>query len=392
MEKTSKAIHRIIRYFSTPKNKQSQVRGFTKYCKTSNLKRALLVYKTSPLVDLLQGKKITQFSNDGAVISIARSLNELGYSVDVINWDDKNPDLEQTYDLIVCHGAVNYEKVRNKIKNDGKLIYYSTGSYWKHHNKKEKERLDQFYQRHKVKLNFDRPIQYSEEKANKESDLVIALGNKDTAKTYEKFKNVKYLHAASMDNSRDVINADKNYDKAKKNFLFMSGPGGIHKGLDWAIDYFLDHPELNLHIMMGLEKDFQDFYSEALSSKKNIHYYGYVPQRTKQFYRIVDKCAASILLSCSEGSPGSVIESMHQGLLPIVTKDSHIDVGDCGITIKKLSFSTLDKAVQKIVKMNANELKQLSKKSYTLMFKEYTVEKYEDKLKNIIRSVIGEAK
>jgi hypothetical protein len=348
--------------------------------------RALLAYRTKPVADFLMNKKINQFSSDGAVVSICKTLGRLGYIVEVIDWDDINPSLGNEYDLVIVHGSLNYKKILKHIKNEGLLIYYSTGSYWKYHNAQEKERYQKFNKRHNQNLRPDRKIENSEDEINRMAEMIISLGNKDTASTYSGFKNVKYLHAASIKESRKVPIQNKDYLSAKKNFLFMSGPGGIHKGLDWAIDYFIKHPELHLHIMMTLEDDFIAYYKEALYHTANIHYYGYVEQRSQKFYSIIDQCAFSILLSCSEGSPGSVIESMHQGLIPIVTSTSHIDISGCGYTIKDLNFKTLSYGIDKLSGKSVSELKKMAAMSNNLIEESYTVEKFEKKLFEIIKS------
>jgi glycosyltransferase involved in cell wall biosynthesis len=375
------------------RNGSVRVYAYKKYLYKSNRKpkKALVSYLVNPVIDELSGIQTSLFSNNGAGRTIPKVLNELGYTVDVVNWDDTRP-IAGEYDLVVFHGGKNFDQIKNLRTKQNKLLYYSTGSYWKHHNYQEKKRYEDFNYRHNSDLAPDRKIDNSEEESNAFSDMIVSLGNKETAKTYNKFKNVKYLHAASVTESRKVLTGTKKYSEAKKNFLFMSGPGGIHKGLDWAIDYFLKKPNLNLHIMMSLEEDFKKYYSKALYGSRNIHYYGYVEQRSKNYYQVVDKCASSILLSCSEGSPGSVIESMHQGLIPIVTKESHIDVKSCGIIIDSLNFKELDKAITSIVNLSDHKLLEISEKTIKLVEDEYRVDQFEEKLQSIIKSFEMEKK
>lgn len=348
-------------------------------------KKALVSYLISPVIESNRGIKPKAFSNAGAAAVIPELLSELGYEVDVINYDDSCSRLIGNYDLIIAHGGNNYNHLKKYKDDKTKLVYYSTGSYWGYHNKQEKSRFENFYNRHKVRLSADREINNSEEEVNSKADLIISLGNRDTANTYSKFKNVKYLHAASIIEKRKI--PEKKFDEVKNNFLFMSGPGAIHKGLDWALDFFKKHPELNLYILMKLEQDFEEYFNKELFESENIHFYGFIPQRTNKYYEIVDKCAFSILLSCSEGSPGSVIESMHQGLIPIVTKDSHIDVGKCGFIIDELTEKSLGEIIKKAYKMNSSEFYRLSKMNTKLIEEEYTVKKYKYEFKKMIKSL-----
>src|SRR3989344_1733888 len=104
-------------------------------------KRALLCYLVQPLVDSQRGEEIVRFSNSGLSMSWARVLNELGYIVDIINWDDIDFKPERSYDLVVFHGGKNFKKISNTLTTKTRIIHYSTGSYWKFNNRNEDKRI-----------------------------------------------------------------------------------------------------------------------------------------------------------------------------------------------------------------------------------------------------------
>lgn len=360
------------------------VRDFSEYLRGPAKGRALLSYRTLPIEDLVAGRMAQQFSNDGAIQAIAQVLNELGYVVDVIDWNDEQPDLNEKYDLLIVHGGINYEHVKTFRKPQGRLIYYSSGSYWKYHNAQEAARFRAFEERHGIKLTYDRHIGASEEPVNRAADLIISLGNAQTARTYSAFKHVAHLQAASVPEPRDLPIDSKDYATARKHFLFMAGPGNIHKGLDRALDYFQSHQELHLHIMTKFDDQFEKHYHAALYDSPNIHSYGYVPFRSPEFYDIIDQCAYSLLFSCSEGSPGSVIESMEQGLIPVITKTSHLDIGDAGYVIDDVEDETISPIIQKAAGHSSQKVHGMSRASRNLITKKHRPEHFRSELKKIL--------
>jgi hypothetical protein len=78
---------------------------------------------------------------------------------------------------------------------------------------------------------------------------------------------------------------------------------------------------------------------------------------------------------------------MHQGLIPIVTKESHIDVGECGFVIHELKEKSLSNIIKKASKMNSSEFSRLSKKNTKLIEEDYSIEKYKYEFKKMIKSL-----
>lgn len=248
----------------------------------------------------------------------------------------------------------------------------------------EAARFDEFQKRHGIRLTYDRHIGASEEPVNQAADLIISLGNAQTASTYSAFKNVAHLQAASIPEARDIPVDSKDYAIARKHFLFMAGPGNIHKGLDRALDYFQLHPEYHLHVMTKFDDQFERHYHAALHDSPNIHSYGYVPFRSQKFYEIVDRCAYSLLFSCSEGSPGSVIESMEQGLIPVITKTSHLDIGDAGYVIDDVEDDTIRKIIQQAAGQNPQKVQGLARATRNLITRKHRPEHFRRELNKIL--------
>ncbi|MBI2798439.1 hypothetical protein HYX70_04065 [Candidatus Saccharibacteria bacterium] len=378
-------LKRLLRLKNRPRNPQKRIIGYNQYLKSNYDKRVLVSYLVPPVLDELESRPTPLFSNNGAGRTIPKVLNQLGYVVDVINWDDTGP-IEGEYDIVIYHGGKNFANIEKLKSADNKLVYYSTGSYWKYHNSQEERRAEYFKQRHNMEYKLDRKIADSEELANKNADAIIVLGNRDAAKTYSGFKDVYNLEGASMSikNPRKILETKS----GKLGFLFMAGPGNLHKGLDIILDAWQKLPNnFELHIITYLDGEFTSIYKDVLYNTPNIHTHGYVLQRSSEYYEAIKDCQFSILMSCSEGSPGSAIESLHQGLIPVLSKESHVDVDGHGYTLKDDRVETLVDLLNTINKLTSREIKSKQEKTRLWAEKKFTIKHYEDRLKEIIEEV-----
>jgi glycosyltransferase involved in cell wall biosynthesis len=267
-------------------------------------KRALLSYIVSPL---RSNHLEIPLNNFGICVSIVKALNNLGFIVDVIDYTSSDFIPNRKYDLCIYHGGMNIRKVLSILRKETKIIYFSTGAYWKVHNEKEKERLNKLANRQGVLLQPDRKIAHDEDVALKEADGIIALGNHFLGETYSMYSNVYLINNANFQTLKEITPVETG--SRKKNFLFFAGGGNVHKGLDLVIEAFVK-VDANLFICTKIEKDFYSLYANTIENNKNINNIGWVTINSQVFLEMVEKCAYIISPSCSEGQPSSVITCM----------------------------------------------------------------------------------
>jgi glycosyltransferase involved in cell wall biosynthesis len=366
---------------------KTRIFEYRRFGSTPLPKKALLSFLTEPVIADAQGQPTFMFSNDGIARTWPKVLNQLGYEVDIVNWDDADFRPQKKYDLLVQHGGKNFKILKGGVKPAGKIIYFSTGSYWKFHNLAETKRFEEFEKRHDQKLLPDRFIEGEEETANADADGIICLGNSGTKLTYAKFPLVINLNNASFPDHHFGANR-KNYENGRKEFVFFSGPGNIHKGLDLVLDAMVD-TDLELHICTMLDQGFRDYYADTLYNKANIHTYGFVAPRSKKYYEIMKKCDFAILPSCSEGSPGSVIECMQNGLIPIVSQSAHIDTEDFGFTLSDVKIESIQKILIKCSQLSLDDITARSQKAKRAAETEYSPDKFEQNLTAAVRHIVG---
>ncbi len=348
-------------------------------------KRALVSYLADPVKRYMEGQRLTIFSNDGLAVAWPQVLNNLGYMVDVMDWDDTSTPPEEAYDLVVVHGAKNFATLEPLIKTTPS-IYFSSGSYWKFHNEAEDRRLQDFKKSHNLTLPRDRYINESEEAVNQAVQGIICLGNEGTKQTYASFKRVVSLPIAVYSTSAKERNKD--YDAGRKHFLFLSGGGNIHKGLDLLLDAFAGLPQYQLHIITSIDPEFGKYYHKLLYETDNIHCYGYQTPLTEAYKNAVRLCDFSIFPSCSEGSPGSVLSSMVEGLIPIVSESAHFDVEPFGMSLPDVSVSTISKSIAEVSAWSAKDIQRRSNQAKAASQTDYTPQLYNARLEKAVRYIL----
>lgn len=350
-------------------------------------KRALLCYLTAPIAEDLAGQAINRFSNSGIALGWAQVLNELGYMVDVIEWNDINFTPSRTYDLVIFHGGHNFEHISRHLHGRPKIIHFLTGSYWKFNNSQEDKRRSEFKKRHGVILPRDRYISVSEDAVNEASDGIIVLGDPSMRETYPtNYKKVLTINNASYPDDH-FEKVKKDYVTARKNFLFFAGSGNIHKGLDLLVDAFQDLDE-HLYIVTVIDQIVMEALGKELA-RPNIHVVGEIPMRTQPYYDVLDKCAFVILPSCSEGQAGSVVEAMNQGLIPIVSRETRLDARIFGKVLQANAIPEIQRTVHLLAEQDAKNIKTMADKTRQVALHEYSPDSFRRRLVEAINAILG---
>lgn len=304
-------------------------------------KTALLFYFTKPI---LSSVRRVPHNNWGIVRNIVKALNQLGFAVDIADWD--NPDFvpRKRYDLFIGHGGRNYGRIAEKLNSGCVKIFFTAGAHWQFNNEREIKRIDEVNRKKNTHFQPHRCID-SEEEGLKSADGVIALGDDCSKKTYAEYPNVHTLENFFYPDKKFNLKK-KDFAAAKNNFLFLSGSGNIHKGLDLTLEAFSKSPGRHLYICAKLEAEFSRIYHQELFATENIHYIGFVKESSPEIRKIMAKCAYFIHPSCSEGSPGAVILAMSYGLIPIISWESNVNVDSLGYRLPENTAEEIIKAVK----------------------------------------------
>ena len=347
------------------------IRDYDEFCDGKPARRALLSYLVLPLLPPPSFRDRVKFSNRGIAQEIPRVLNELGYSVDIVNYDNRSWLPDRPYDLFIGHGGINFEQISRRLLERSARIYFSTGIYWRESNTRVQWRAADLVTRKGVVLSSYRTVENEEDYAVRNSDGIICLGNHRAVDTYSHFSKVIGINNAIFPVYWEEWRG-KDYERGRRNFLFFSGRGNVLKGLDLLLEAFAG-TDLHLHVCQHLEPDFADAYRRELTECPNIQVHGFVPMRSPKFYNLANRCDWVISPTCAEGQPGAVLECMAQGLIPILSEEANIDVGKWGIRLPDCRIKTMRSTLllasgmeTELIRLMTNEVVEETRNLYTV--------------------------
>jgi len=350
--------------------------------------RALLSYLPSKVSNK---PDFELFGNQLYANYLPRALNELGYMVDYIDWQDTNYDpYAMNYDLFIGHGGYNFKQMAQRInKRFCKTIFFSTGFYWREFNRLEQERFDALYQRRGVRLQPDRQITTDEESALQLADGIITLGNNVTAASYSDFRNVYAIGGMTAQRGQDL--AGKDYKAGRKHFLFYSGDGSVHKGLDLLIEAFTG-TDLHLHVCIS-KPDMLSMMGIYPEEELSINYYGNIDIHGSLFEKLTKQCDWVISATCCEGCPSAVLECMAHGLIPILTGNASLtdysSIKPCKYgAILNQNIMDIRTSINNIADTSIDECRELSKCSQITAQTYYSPAAFSLRLKEAIEAIL----
>jgi hypothetical protein len=337
-------------------------------------------------------------TNYWEIVEMVRILNKIGYVVDVI---DRTADfyklkIENKYDIFLGLGAGDsgrfYADIASVVPSAARILY-AMGPEPVLSNELTKKRYDYFDIRHPgLNLEMRRTITKIDiEKSIKFTDAIFINGNDFTRNSYKKFNKDIYRVFSS---SHPGITADARQlaGRDQRKFLYFGGNGNIVKGLDLVIEAFFELPELELYICApDYEEEFNKVYLPIVERSKNIHFLGFIKVGGEVFNKVTSECGYVILPSCSEGCATSVTTCMRRGLIPIVTYETGLDVGDFGYLINNLEIDNLRKQIKQISQESNNEFIRRSQETYKQSF-QYTQENFSKTFEESIISVVKKHK
>jgi len=251
----------------------------------------------------------------------------------------------------------------------------------------ECERIQYFYERHFSKMKIARSGRHYKGKYIDVSDCGILLGNSYTSKTYEKkIKKIFLLNPTGLINPRYSYYSRKT-SKSKKNFVWFGSGGAIHKGVDILIDTFKENLEVNLYIC-GLNK--QEKMEMNMGEYPNIVDLGFVDVNSELFLWLVNQCSYVILPSCSEGMATSVLTCMNHSLIPVVTKETGIDIFDFGIEIGDFHVEHMKNIIKRACSLSDEEVENMHKKVFQYAREKFTIERFTGEFDMTMEEILKE--
>jgi glycosyltransferase involved in cell wall biosynthesis len=317
---------------------------------------------------------------------IARSFLELGYNVDVIDYRNRHFIPIKAYTFFVS-ARVFLEVIASRLNPDCTVIAHLDTSHFLANNHAAYARAVALRSRRGVSCPSIRVIEHN--KAIEAALYGVVLGNKVTMDTY-KYANKK-LYSLPIPSPLSFPFPEKDYGECRRHFMWFGSSGFVHKGLDLVLEAFSKMPDLHLHVCgpINEDTDFCNAFRNELFHTPNIHTIGWVSVDSPDFLKITRKCIALVYPSCAEGQAGSVVMCLHAGVIPMVSRESGLDVEDFGVVLDKCNIDEISLQVRHITTLPEHDLEQLTRNAWSYSNSTHTEDNYLMTYQNIIMDIIS---
>jgi glycosyltransferase involved in cell wall biosynthesis len=355
-------------------------------------KRALLIYIVKPFRLSKDDPEFLKHQNLRRCRQIASIIGEFGYIVDVGHRHNLTPLMQRKYDLTVNDRA-DLNGTDDFSAKEAVNIFLATSDNYIVHNMVLRRRHESQSRRRgrdiKIRRIYPEVMPYL-----LKSDAIAGIGSEYTMSTWrEVFKGPIYPFNNYGFKETEFRIDSKDFSVARKNFLFFASRSQIQKGLDLLLEIFPSHPDLHLYICseFAKEEDFCACYHKELYETPNIHPIGWVAVNGPEYYELVKKCAFVIHPTCSEGQPGSVVQCMHSGLIPLVTKEAGIDTEDFGITFAGDSLAEIERVIVEVSGLPESWHRQQSVRTREVAEYKFSEDAFMDRWRDILAEILNGA-
>lgn len=321
-------------------------------------------------------------------LQIARTFLDLGYCVDIIDFQNRKFLPKKAYSYFVGH-RINFERIASLLNKNCVKILHIDAAHILFHNAAEAGRLLALQQRKGVTLRLRR-FEWPN-LAIEHADCATILGNAFTISTYRYANKPIYRIPVST----PVLYPwpeDKDWEACRRHFLWFSSFGFVHKGLDLVLDAFAGMPDYELTVCGPIdgEEDFKRAYHKELYQTPNIHTIDWVDISSPKFTEITNRCIGFIYPSCSEGQCGGVVTCLHAGLIPLISYESGVDVDpDSGFILKDCSIEEIRNSMRAVSRLSGRELKRMARTGWEFARANHTREKFAEEYRKAVLAIMA---
>lgn len=349
---------------------------------------ALISYLRDPIV-AADTNPLSGHSNRWECREICRIFLEMGYAIDVIDHGDAAFFPQKHYDVLFDIDS-NLQRLAPLVGPNCLRLLHLTTSYPRFSNAAELLRVDEFEKRTGCLYTPKRILPRLEltDRSLRLAHHCSLIGNATTLETYPSEYRDKTtcisVSGSFLPEVRDVVTTEM-----PRAFVWFSGYGAVHKGLDLVLEVFAKRPDLTLHVIGDVERepDFTGAYAGQLAAP-NVIQHGYLDTSSPALIAALKGAAYSIYPSCAEGTATALVTCLQFGLLPIMSRNSGVDLPEgCGVVLEALTVEAIEAAVNGASKMSSDELKR-----QTLACQTYALERYSRKRFSLeMRAYLSEA-
>lgn len=352
---------------------------------------ALVSYLSAPFTGGPQNKH----TNHLECLFAAKALNNLGYNVDVIDFDYHKKITYEKYQIIYGFGD-QFEQSFYDTNFKGKRVLYSPGCNTVYSNLVSCIRLKEFAEKGgELNPKLIRTTNDAWPLQKYLSNAVICLGNAFVLNSYkDPFEQTKYyqINCFPLDCNQAININQKDFSTAKYNLLWFGSQGSVHKGLDIVLHLIEKNPKLKLYIR-GLNLRHEHAILEKfqhLIHNNQVDLEQHVNINSPEFVTLMHNCGGVIFPSASEGGAAAILTVMsHGGLIPIITKSCGLDIEHLGFIANETTQESVEVQLNQYLDKPDTELYALSQKIKTEINATYNIANYQNKIKSILSDILN---
>lgn len=322
--------------------------------------RVLISYTTLPFLDTRE-KIVNGHSNRWECRQMATEFVERGYIVDVIDFNNVTfkPTKKYTYCLDV---EFNLERLASLLNPECILIFHATAAHWLFWNSAETTRLLDIQKRRGATI-FPQRVAIPTRGPDL-AHIILSLCGTLPESTF-RYLNKEIFHV-QVSSSHTYPRKSKDFDAVRKQFIWFGGSGVVRKGLDIVLEAFAGMPEFSLIVCgkYGGETDFTKAYEKELMNTSNIKALGYMDPESEVFKDILNNSLGIVYPSSAEGCATSVLLTMHGGLIPILSRETGVEIKDFGVLLDSCSIESVQRAVRELTAETAAQLEVRASKTW----------------------------
>ncbi|MGA2082525.1 MAG: glycosyltransferase [Holophaga sp.] len=283
-----------------------------------------------------------------------------------------------------------------QAKHRPKTILYIVGAITPVWNRASLRRLQDVFQRRGAWLpGSGRIVSGGTVGFEKVVDGLIVLGNAEIADPFRAVTASPVhelpLFYIQVEDAAEIMKA-RNLSKARKHFIWFSGSGLVHKGLDLVLEAFSRHPELHLHVYGAIEAeaDFVREYHHELHELPNVHVEQWLLVGSPEFKAALLGNAFIVCPSAAEGCCSAVLNVCgNGGIVPIITKECGINLEDYGVLVGDTTVEAVETALLQAASFSDQELERRMRRTVAYIQVEHSRERYHQRMKAAIQSIVG---
>lgn len=349
--------------------------------------RALLSYIVDPFLLPPGSEPPYSHTHYWESLTMGRTLAALGFRVEVVHWTNRTFLPREPVDLLI-DVRLNLERLAPAVGPGCLKVFHAETAHWRTNNRAQRARLAELEARRGIRLTRLRLVE--ENRAIETADCATVLGNEWTQATFRPFG--KPIYHVPLSNAFTYPSPeDKDFAACRGRFLWFGGVGFVHKGLDRVLDALAGQDGLALAVAAPLDRepDFAAAYGRELYATPNVQAIGWLDVASPRFLSTSRAALGLLFPSCSEGGGGSAITAMHAGLIPVLTRETSVDLDPgFGVLLPDAGVESIRQAARELSGRPTAELRSMAMAAWRRARERHTRDQFRTRYRTTLLEIL----